>query len=125
MKGEHPSGKDEAAVLWDECGVQQVAPQVSDIKQFSPNWDDMPFAAVNQTDGQMKNSPIGIAAFIMGILAICTLGIFLIPEILGLVFGVMAISDEKKKRTLAIGGLVMSGIALALGIVILVWANMD
>lgn len=41
----------------------------------------MPFAAVNQVDEKMKNSRMGIAAFIMGILAICTLGIFLIPEI--------------------------------------------
>lgn len=47
---------------------------------------------------------MGIDSLDCGIIAICTLGYFLIPEVLGIVFGIIAIRDKTGKNGLPIAG---------------------
>ena len=105
---------EEEAVFCDECGVQQIASQTTaeNVEQTVQN--NFQQDAVSKPMVQMKDSGMGIAAFVLGIVSICTFGCLFIPEILGIVFGVMAVCDKNTKHGLAVGGLVMSGIAAVL-----------
>ena len=56
----------------------------------------------------MKNSVKGIVAFILGIVSVCSLGCLFVPQICGIVFGIIAVKDKEHKRGLAWAGLIMS-----------------
>lgn len=58
----------------------------------------------------MKNSGKGIAAFVCGIVSVCSLGCLFVPQICGVILGIIAVRDKKHKKGLAIAGLVMSAI---------------
>lgn len=59
---------------------------------------------------------LGILSLIVGIVALITLGVFIIPEVLGLIFGILALKNSAAKRGWAIAGIVTSAIALLIGI---------
>lgn len=67
----------------------------------------------------MKSSGFGIASLVLGILAICTFGVFLIPEILGLVFGIIDITYKDRRHGFDVVGITTSIIALLLFLIIM------
>lgn len=111
---------EDGAVFCDECGVQQSKEQSqmrSNEKSSENNYQ------LNQTNIAVtsgKNTGMGIASLVCGVIAICTLGGFIIPEILGIIFGIIAIRDKTAKNGLPIAGLVMSIISLLLLVLIMV-----
>lgn len=69
-----------------------------------------------------KASKMGIASFVLGIISLVSCGLIFIPDILGLVFGIIAINDKEHKNTLAIIGTVLSGISLIISVIAIVFA---
>lgn len=102
---------EEGAVFCDECGTQQIVSKSSEGNNIQAAQKNFQQNVVSQSTAQMKNSGMGIASFVLGIVSICTFGCLFIPEILVIIFGIMAICDKNTKHGLAIGGLVMSVIA--------------
>lgn len=116
---------EENAVFCDECGTKQVdlapsqqpsLPQPNN-GQTIPN--NLPPQPINQPPTVIKNSALGIAAFVLGIIAVCTLGCLMIPEILGFIFAIIALAEKNTKKNLAIAGLVMCILSIFLLIIIL------
>lgn len=110
------------ALFCDECGKQlnqqPAAPLPTSQVIGTPNSNLQSMTAHPPTNC-MKNSGLGIAAMICGIISVCTLGIFLLPEIVGLILGIIAMGDKGKKHNFAVVGIVTSAIAFVLVIVIL------
>lgn len=116
------------ALFCDECGVQLVqnsvqksasAPPVMQVNApESPNINSRSLVTTKQSDG-LKNSGLGIASMVLGIISICSLGILFIPEIVGLILGIIAMGGNDTKHTFAIVGIVTSAIAFVLIMVIL------
>lgn len=96
------------AVFCDECGARQEN-QVSDIQTMQGHKNN----GAAEAEGR-KSSGFGIASFICGLLSIFTFGALCVPEIIGIVFGVMAIRDKLRKHGLAVAGLIMSMIGTAM-----------
>lgn len=101
---------DDVAVFCDECGTQQVA-ATTEIP--SPTIAERP-TPVKQTEPGMKNSGFGIASLVLGILAICTFGILIIPEIISLVLGIVDMTNKNTKHGVSIVGVILSVIATVL-----------
>lgn len=106
---------EEGAAFCDECGAKQQQEQTIQEKQ------QVRQSSVSNGNGQnvqgempLKNSGMGIASFVIGIISICTLGCFIIPEILGVIFGIVAVTEKNTKHSLAIAGLAMSIISIVL-----------
>lgn len=95
---------DDSALFCDECGERLGAVENRIIKQ----------------DDSKKNSPIGIASLVFGIVSILTGGIFVIPEVLGFIFGIVALKNEEVKHTLPLIGLIMSAVMLVIAIIALI-----
>lgn len=72
----------------------------------------------NLTPDMLKNSATGIASFVLGIIALCTFGIFVIPAILSIIMGIAAIKDPSVKHGIPVAGLVMSVTSFVLLIII-------
>lgn len=114
------------ALFCDECGKQlnqqtteqSVKPLSTSQGAESSNINLQPITALSPTDS-MKNSGLGIAAMICGIISLCTLGAFFLPEIVGLILGIIAMGDKGKKHNFAVVGIVTSVIAFMLVIAIL------
>ena len=104
---------EDGAVFCDECGIQQTVLQTFGVNGVQSVQNNLQQNIVSQSASatQMKNSGMGIASFVLGIVSICTFGCLFVPEILGIIFGIMAICNKNVKHGLAIGGLVMSVIA--------------
>lgn len=66
----------------------------------------------------IKQSKIGTAALVMGILAMLTLGSFFTFDILGIVFGVIGLRKKDTKTEFAKAGLILSAVATVIIIVI-------
>ncbi len=115
------------ALFCDECGSkldqqtssQQTTPSVTPKETNNTDVSSKTVTAPDSTE-IMKNSGLGIASMIFGILGIFTLGCFFIPEILGLIFGIIAMGNKTKKHNFAVVGIVTSAIAFILIIVILI-----
>lgn len=110
---------EDEAIFCDECGTRQPVQQEKEGHPSKKALQKPERQA--QSDGARTRSGMGIAALVMGILSVCTLGLFFVPEILGLVFGFIAISDKTKKHALAVGGMVLSAIALAFALFIVIF----
>lgn len=117
---------DDDALFCDECGAEQKS-QESNLQndneinsekkvtnQSNMVHRNMNNQGKNNNSSEMCNSGMGIASLILGIISVVTLGLFIIPEILGLVFGILAISNKRNKHQIAIAGVVLSIIAFVL-----------
>lgn len=114
------------ALFCDECGTQltqSAALPTSQAAELS-NINLQSTSTLSPTD-DMKNSGLGIAAMVCGIISLCTLGIFFLPEIIGLVLGIIAMGNKSKKHNFAVVGIVTSAIAFVLVIVILLIPSTD
>lgn len=106
---------EENAVFCDECGERLAAPTAQPVNN----------AAGNMSKGSEKQSGMGIASLVLGIISILTLGVFIFPEIVGLVLGIIGILDKTHKKTLAIVGTVLSGIAIVIIVFSLILAGIS
>lgn len=94
------------ALFCDNCGEKQLMQNVenqSKVKLFSRS-------DIELSDNELKQSTFGIVSLVLGIISIVTFGILFIPEILGVLFGVLGICEKDKKKGFALAGLIMSGI---------------
>lgn len=75
----------------------------------------------------MKQSGFGIASLILGIIGILTLCIVLgiVPAILSIVFGIIAIANKDNKKALPIIGIVLSSIAIIGSVFVAIFALSD
>ena len=67
----------------------------------------------NEKEKQNAGKPMAIASLIFGIISICSLGAFIIPEILGIVFAFISKKGDKMKGT-AKAGLICSIIGITI-----------
>ncbi len=131
---------EENALFCDECGAQQEIPettassakeQVSQIpstnqivQRVEALVDRIPINSGSQPanlDPDMtKNSVGGITSFVLGIIAICSLGLTVIPAVLSIIMGILAIKDPSAKHGLPVAGLIMSVISFVLLIIIFI-----
>ena len=109
---------EDEAVFCDECGTRQMVSQTPDETQVQFAKESVPSSAPHQEAKKMKNSGLGIASLIVGIVSLCTFGLFVIPEILGLIFGSIAMKDKDSKHELALVGIVTSGISIILAVIV-------
>jgi hypothetical protein len=76
--------------------------------------------SANLSPDMIKNSAGGIASFVLGIIAICSLGMSVIPAVLSIVMGIIAIKDPNVKHGLPVAGLIMSVISFVLLIIFVI-----
>ena len=91
------------AYFCNECGVPQ---------QIENNFENRINNEVKQGFYfEKRNSGLGIASLVLGIISVVSFGVLFIPEILSLVFGIITIDNKNYKHTIAIIGVVLSIIA--------------
>ncbi len=101
------------AMFCDECGTQQTVAEGTNQEAVKDE------KKKKETD-KMKQSGFGIAALVFGIISAVSLGMFLVPEVLGVVFGIVGLTDKSKKRTFALAGLIASLISAVVFVILLV-----
>lgn len=105
------------AVFCDECGTRQPNAQASQQpfqqqiygQAFSGNLQAKP---AERMEGTLRNSGVGIASFVLGLVSIFTLGYLIIPEIIGIICAIISLCQKNTKKGLPIAGLVMCVISL-------------
>jgi len=131
------------ALFCDECGAQQATPKATvlsaqgqilqgNVKIPSTNQivqgvegvvNRIPINSgaqlANMSPDRIKNSASGIASFVLGIIALCTFGMFVIPAILSIIMGIIAIKDPSAKHGLPVAGLLMSVISFVILIILI------
>lgn len=103
---------EDSALFCDECGTrqpntqspQQPFQQSSYGQATSGNWQPK---STEQNEGTLRNSGVGIASFVLGIIAICTLGSLVIPEIIGIICSIISLNAKNTKKGFPIAGLIM------------------
>lgn len=108
-------GLEDDAMFCGDCGAAQQTPVEYQENGMAQNTQKMEGAL---TDVNQKQSKFGIVAFILGIISILTMGCFIIPEILGIIFGCIGIK-KSSKHTLALLGLIFSIVGILILILIL------
>lgn len=98
------------AVFCDECGAKQ--------ETYQPVYQNQA-ATVPKS-----NTGFGIASLVLGIIAVCTLGMWFVPEILGLVFGIITLKNEQAKHGMAKAGVILSVISIVVLILVFVLAGL-
>ena len=73
------------------------------------------------TRGQepLKQSKMGIAALVMGVIAIVSLGSLIVFDILGIIFGIVGMRNKDSKTGFAKAGLILSVIATVIIVVVM------
>ena len=131
------------ALFCDECGAQQAMPEPTTasakgqtlqtnakipstnqiVQRVEELVDRIPINSgtqpVNLSPDMIKNSAGGSASFVLGIIAICSLGMSVIPAILSIIMGIIAIKDPSAKHGLPVAGLLMSVISFVILIIII------
>lgn len=108
---------EDGAVFCDECGTKQVEEVTENKKSKEKKTKEKA-----KDNGQPKNSGMSIASLVFGLIAICTFGTLYIPEILGIVFGIVGILDKDRKHNLAVAGLILSILSIVIMIVVVALA---
>lgn len=125
------------ALFCDECGARveienkqeeinvQVTTQATENQNIGVAQQKVNDSVVKQpTQSQnetKKQSGLGIVGFIFGILSFLSCGVFYIPEILGIVFCCVALSDKTKKHGLAVAGLILSIVGALICVALLIY----
>ena len=105
---------EDQAIFCDECGAKQ---------KTITNKSEEPLTQrqLNEQKNNMKQSGMGIVSFILGIISVMTFGVFFLPEILGIIFGILGRQDKTKKTGMATTGFVLSLLAVVMWL-FLFWA---
>lgn len=114
------------AAFCDECGAPQtpLQPQAESKKNPSKEIPVKKEKSIEEERLEEKDNPekrklgMSIASLVMGIIAVCTFGLFFIPEILGLTFGIISLANKQKKSVMAIIGIILSVLSVILLILI-------
>ncbi len=96
---------DDHALFCDDCGTKQ---DVSQMERESM-----------AEEPQLKQSKMGIAALVMGVIAIVLLGSFFVFDILGIIFGIVGMRKKDTKTGFAKAGLILSIIATVIIIIVM------
>ena len=107
------------AVFCDECGVQLAQQSIVRTNVSDTSAINLQSMVTPKASDGMKNSGLGIASMVLGIISVCSLGILFIPEIVGLILGIITMGKKDTKQTFAVVGIVTSAIAFVLVIVIM------
>jgi type II secretory pathway pseudopilin PulG len=97
-----------------QCGNALPSAQAGAGAQHYP----VPFQAFE--DGTKRRKGLAVASLVLGIVSVPTLGLIGVGAIIGIVLGVMALTRANKSpheyggRGLAIGGIVLNGVALVI-----------
>lgn len=95
---------DENALFCEECGERVAVPAAQTVNSTGTGG-----APINAD----RHSGLGIASFVLGIISILSMGMFFIPEIVGLALGIAAMMDKKHKKTFGVVGVVLSAASIA------------
>lgn len=113
---------EDAALFCDECGAKQIVDQPKETQKKAPEpkktKEPKKKKEKDSVDAGPKNSKMGVASLVFGIIAACTAGVFFIPQVLGLVFGIIAIQNKESKHNFAVIGIILSGLAFVLFLVL-------
>lgn len=107
------------AIFCDECGTRQPDTQSAQQPFQQPVYGQVisgnqQVKPAERMDGTLRNSGVGIASFVLGLVSIFTLGNLIIPEIIGIICSIIALCQKNTKKGLPIAGLVMCVISLFL-----------
>lgn len=96
------------AVFCDECGTRLAsAPRENADEQLNQIKPD-------SAEPKKKQSVMGIVSLCMGIIGFLTLGTLYLPEILGIILGILGRRDKTAKSGFATAGLILSLLAAAM-----------
>ena len=115
------------AAFCDECGAKQInfsndTASKSNTGSHSDMNVEKQFSYIpKEIPKPQQHSGFGIVSFIFGIVSIITAGAFVIPEIIGLVFGYLGTRDASKKQGLGKAGMILSILSIVILLVILVF----
>ena len=121
---------DDIAVFCDECGTKQIIQHAAagNEKAFSKV---KPQKSANSTQTfsseetliysiGKKNSALGIASLVFGIISILSFGVLIIPELIGLIIGFIDLKDSNYKHSFTIAGIILSILSIVLFIIMMV-----
>lgn len=115
----------DAEVDTKELGEESVSPPVASVEddrqeQTGSEAVRQPYQ-IPETVGepQLKQSKMGIAALVMGVIAIVSLGSLIVFDILGIIFGIVGMRKRDTKTGFAKAGLILSIIATVIIIIVM------
>lgn len=123
---------DDIAVFCDECGTKQIIQHAAagNEKAFSKV---KPQKSANSTQTfsseetliysnsiGKKNSALGIASLVFGIISILSFGVLIIPELIGLIIGFIDLKGSNYKHSFTIAGIILSILSIVLFIIMMV-----
>lgn len=95
------------AMFCDECGAPQTVEKGKSV-------------GIQKESVELKSSGMAIVSCICGVISICTFGILFVPEILGIVFGIISLKTKNVKHGLDTAGLVLSIVAIIIFVLLMV-----
>lgn len=140
---------DDNALFCDDCGAKQDISQIEqeskenvaevDAAEIGKEVQSLPTASVEEVreeavleaneqpykipvtveEPELKQSKIGIVALVMGVIAIVSLGSFIVFDILGIIFGIVGMRKKDSKTGFAKAGLILSIIATVIIIIVM------
>ena len=77
-------------------------------------------ALIYSNSVEKKNSALGIASLVLGIISIITFGALIIPELIGLIIGLIDLKNSNYKHSLAIAGITLSILSIVVLIIMMI-----
>lgn len=123
---------EDIAVFCDECGTKQIVQLTgtenentsSKVKQKKSSASAQTLrpeeALIYSNSVEKKNSALGIASLILGIISIISCGALIIPELIGLIIGLIDLKNSNYKHPLAIAGITLSILSIVVLIIMMV-----
>ena len=123
---------DDIAVFCDECGTKQIVQLTgtenkntsSKVKQKKSSDSSQTLrpeeALIYSNSIGKKNSALGIASLVFGIISILSFGVLIIPELIGLIIGFIDLKDSNYKHSFTIAGIILSILSIVLFIIMMV-----
>lgn len=107
---------EDQAIFCDECGAKQ---ETITSKPEEGTGEPLIPTQPNGQKNSMKQSGMGIVSFVLGIISVMTFGAFFLPEILGIIFGILGRQDKTKKIGMATAGFVLSLLSVVMWLFLL------
>ena len=119
---------EDIAVFCDECGTKQIVQLTgtenentsSKVKQKKSSASAQTLrpeeALIYSNSVEKKNSALGIASLVLGIISIISFGALIIPELIGLII----VKNSNYKHPLAIAGITLSILSIVVLIIMMV-----
>lgn len=123
---------DDIAVFCDECGTKQIIQHAgtgnekafSKVNPQNPANSTQTFSSeetlIYSNSIGKKNSALGIASLVFGIISILSFGVLIIPELIGLIIGFIDLKNSNYKHSFTIAGIILSILSIVLFIIMMV-----